>query len=75
MADEHGQSTSPDSVDDEAKARREFLKRIGAASVAVPAVTLLLAANFKRAAAQVAPYNGGCGGCGSGCGCGGTSNP
>ena len=48
--------------DPEAQARREFLKKIGKAGATVPAVSLLLAANFKTASAQ----NGGGSGSGSG---------
>ena len=50
-------------ADPEAQARREFLKRMGKAGATVPAVSLLLAANFKAASAQ----DGG-GGSGSGSG-------
>jgi hypothetical protein len=57
-------------VDPEQQARREFLKRLSAASASVPAVSLLLAANFKAASAQE-PYGGGCGGTG----CGGSTIP
>ena len=54
-------------VDDEARARREFLKKIGKGSVAVPAAALLLAASAK---AQAGGHpSGACGGCGCG-GCG-----
>jgi hypothetical protein len=44
-------TTGPDQLDSQATARREFLKKIGSAGVAVPAVTLLLAANFQPASA------------------------
>jgi len=50
------------SPDPEAQARREFLKKIGKAGAAIPAVSLLLAANFKAASAQ----SGGASGSGSG---------
>lgn len=56
-----------DHVDDEARARREFLKKIGKGSVAVPAAALLLAASAKEA--QAGSPSGACGACG-GCGCG-----
>ena len=55
------------SSDPEAQARREFLKKIGAASAAVPAAALLLAVNAKSAQAQEAPYGGGGSGSGSAC--------
>jgi hypothetical protein len=48
----------PKPVDDEMRARREFLKRIGKGSAAVPAAALLLAASAKQA--QAVP-SGGCG--------------
>jgi hypothetical protein len=60
-------------VEAEAQARREFLKKVGAASAMVPAVSVLLAANFKAGAAQTQdPYGGG--GCGTGCGSGSGSS-
>ena len=37
----------------EPSARREFLTRIGKAGVAIPAISLLLAANFQPASADV----------------------
>jgi len=49
--------------DPEAEARREFLKKIGKAGATVPAVSLLLAANFKAAAST---GSGGASGSGSG---------
>ena len=52
-------------LDVEAKARREFLKRIGKAGATAPAVALLLAANVKSASAIPYTYGGGCG-CGGG---------
>jgi hypothetical protein len=51
-------------LDVEAKARREFLKRIGKAGATAPAVALLLAANVKSASAIPYTYGGGCG-CGN----------
>jgi hypothetical protein len=51
-------------LDVEAKARREFLKRIGTAGATAPAVALLLAANVKSATATPQMYGGGCG-CGN----------
>jgi hypothetical protein len=58
-------------VDDEkTRARREFLKKIGKGSAAVPAAALLLAASAKKAQAVPSGACGGCG-CGSGCGSGG----
>jgi hypothetical protein len=57
-------------VDDETRARRKFLMKIGKGSVAVPAAALLLAASAKQA--QAAQPSGACGACGGcGCGCGG----
>mgnify|MGYP001446279133 CR=1 FL=1 len=55
-------------LDPEVQARREFLIKLTKVGATVPAVALLLAANFKTAAAQ-AQYGGG----GSGSGCGGGS--
>jgi hypothetical protein len=48
---------------DDATRRREFLKKVGKGSAAVPAAALLLAATAKQA--QAAP-SGACGGCGCG---------
>jgi hypothetical protein len=48
------QPAAPDAAEStEAKARREFIKRIGKTSAAAPAVALLMAASFKDAKAQV----------------------
>ena len=55
--------TEPRPIDPEAQARRDFLKKVGTAGATVPAVALLLAANFKAASAQ---ENGGGSGSGSG---------
>jgi len=52
----------PRPLDPEAQARREFLKKIGRAGATLPAVSLLLAANFKASTAQAG------GGSGSGSG-------
>ena len=46
-------------LDPEADARRAFLKKMGKASAAAPAVALLMAANMKPANAQT--YGGGSG--------------
>ena len=51
--------------DSEADARREFIKKVGKAGAAAPAVALLMAANFKSAQAQSTYGGGGCG-CGTG---------
>lgn len=56
-------STQQQQVDVEADARRQFIKKVGKAGAAAPAVALLMAANFKSAQAQPA-YGGGCAGCG-----------
>jgi hypothetical protein len=56
-------------VDDETRARREFLKKVGKGS-AVPAAALLLAASAKKAQASPSGACGGCGFCGF---CGATS--
>ena len=56
--------TEPQPLDPEAQARRDFLKKLGTAGATVPAVSLLLAANFKAASAQT-PYGGGGSGSGS----------
>ncbi len=45
----------------ETEARREFLKKIGRAGATVPAVSLLLAANFERSSAEVTDGSGGSG--------------
>jgi hypothetical protein len=47
-------------VDAEAAERRAFLKKVGKASAAAPAVALLMAAHMKPANAQAA-YGGGSG--------------
>ena len=52
-----------DAQESESTARREFLKKIGKAGVAVPAISLLLSANFQ---ASVASADTGSGGSGSG---------
>jgi hypothetical protein len=59
-------------LDPEAEARREFLIKLTKVGATVPAVALLLAANFKTAAAQ-AQYGGGGSGSGSGGGSGSGS--
>ena len=76
MPDEKKVQDKIQSADSETEARRGFLKRIGSASAAVPALALLLAANSKMALAQ-SPYSGSSGGStggsstgGSGSGCG-----
>jgi hypothetical protein len=66
MAESPAGRSDNEQVDAEVQARREFLKRIGVASAVLPAVTVLLAADFKTAGAQT-PMGGGCG-CGCGCG-------
>jgi hypothetical protein len=55
-------SSEPDSESD---ARRVFLRKVGRASAAAPAVALLMAANIKPANAQRA-YGSGNGGSASG---------
>jgi hypothetical protein len=54
MADANGKEMGPEQGPQaaESSARREFLTRIGKAGVAVPAISLLLAANFQVASAQ-----------------------
>jgi hypothetical protein len=42
----------------ETEARREFLKKIGRAGATVPAVSLLLAANFERSSAEAGGGSG-----------------
>jgi hypothetical protein len=50
--------TSPEAVaENETEARRAFLKRVGKATVTVPAVALLLSASSKAASAK-SPYGG-----------------
>lgn len=61
--DDTSQNQAP-GTDVEASARRDFIKKVGKAGVAAPAVALLMAANFKSAQAQTQPYGGGCAGCG-----------
>ena len=54
IMDQNSQQSMP--VDaTEADARREFIKKIGKASAAAPAVALLMAANYKDAHAQPVP--------------------
>ena len=53
--------TGADPQDSEPRARREFLKRIGKAGVAVPAISLLLAANFQPRSAEAETGSGGSG--------------
>ena len=74
MANEQEPTLEPTRVepDSEALARRAFLKKVSVASATVPAISLLLAARFKPASAQVAPY--GPGGTGSGSGGSGTGS-
>ena len=61
--------TQPTSIEaTESDARREFIKKLGKASAAAPAVALLMAANFKDA--QAADPYGTAGGSGSGSGSG-----
>jgi hypothetical protein len=55
----------------EADARREFLRKVGRASAAAPAVALLMTANLKPANAQ-STYGSGPPPVG-GCGCGGSA--
>jgi hypothetical protein len=51
IMDQNSQESMP--VDaTEADARREFIKKIGKASAAAPAVALLMAANYKDAQGQ-----------------------
>jgi hypothetical protein len=52
MADAARDSQPGQAIDAESQARRQFLKRVGTASATIPAVSLLLAASFKRASAQ-----------------------
>lgn len=56
------QSTSPQETT-EADARREFIKKLGKASAAAPAIALLMAANYKDA--QAVNGGGSSGGSGS----------
>ena len=58
-------------LDEEARARREFLTKTLQGATAIPAAALLLAATSKPASAQQNYNGGGCGcGCGGGlCGC------
>lgn len=57
--------TEQSPADRDAEARREFLKQMGKGTATVPALSLLLAANFRTTRAT--PQTGG------GCGCGGGS--
>jgi hypothetical protein len=45
----------------EPSARREFLTRIGKAGVAIPAISLLLAANFQPGSAEATTGSSGSG--------------
>ena len=58
--DENAQQPAPPDAAEstEAKARREFIKRVGKASAAAPAVALLMAASFKDAKAKSDPSGG-----------------
>ncbi len=56
---EIGTGTSPQAA--EPSARREFLKKIGTAGVAVPAISLLLAANFQPGSAEATTGSSGSG--------------
>ena len=56
---EMGTGTGPQGA--EPSARREFLTKIGKAGVAVPAISLLLAANFQPASALVTTGSSGSG--------------
>jgi len=49
-------------LDEEAKARRDFLKKVGVTAATAPAVGMLLASTSAKAIPQ-----------GGGCGCGGGS--
>jgi len=54
-------TSQPGSPDHDRAARREFLKKVGRAGATVPAVSLLLAANFERASANSEAGSGGSG--------------
>jgi hypothetical protein len=56
--DRNSQQSAPADAT-EADARREFIKKIGKASAAAPAVALLMAANYKDAQATPAPSGSG----------------
>jgi len=56
---EMGTGTGPQAA--EPSARREFLTKIGKACVAVPAISLLLAANFQPGSAEATTGSGGSG--------------
>jgi hypothetical protein len=60
------QKLTEERLDEEARARREFLTKAVQGATVIPAAALLLAATSKPASAQQT-YNGG--GCGCGCGC------
>jgi hypothetical protein len=60
-ATERNTTALPGSPEGEREARREFLRRVGRAGVTVPAVSLLLAANFTRSSAEVQTGSGGSG--------------
>jgi len=54
-------------LDPEAKARREFLTKVGQGTATIPALVLLLAASSKRSFAdRTSLYGGSVGGCGCG---------
>ena len=50
------QPTTPGGT--EADARREFIKKLGKASAAAPAVALLMAANYTNAQTETSPSGG-----------------
>jgi hypothetical protein len=62
IMDQDARQTNPPEQT-EADARREFIKKLGKASAAAPAIALLMAANYKDAQAQ---NGGGSGSSGSG---------
>ena len=58
--DDHLSKDRQEQQDPETSARRSFLKKVGKAGAAAPAVALLMTANMKAAEAQV-PSGGGSG--------------
>ena len=67
---EHDKEQAAPPKDAEIEARRDFLKKLGAASATAPAVALLLAGSLKSGRAEANPG----GGSGSGCTSGGSGS-
>ena len=58
MEQKHAPDTAEAQVDGETQARREFIKKLGKAGAAAPAIALLMAAGSKSAQAEPTYTNG-----------------